>query len=153
MPPQHLAWLLDLTCSPRRKAEAAVSNSNPHASQDQELRMDRSLTYFDDVAAIKVSLQLMQKRSGVPLLRFTSTFEVPPFENTLCQVTHIHAGNEAYVTPIRSSLSLRRTFRFYWQVNQLLRWDGISVNRTSPSNQRKIYLKLQMLETFAEFAV
>ena len=41
--------------------------------------MDRSLTYFDDVAAIKVSLHLMQKRSGVPLLQFTSTFEVPPF--------------------------------------------------------------------------
>jgi len=28
--------------------------------------MDRSVTYFDDVAAINVSLQLMQNRSGVP---------------------------------------------------------------------------------------
>jgi hypothetical protein len=38
--------------------------------------MDRSLTYLDDMAAIRASLQLMQKRSGVPLVRFTSTFEV-----------------------------------------------------------------------------
>jgi hypothetical protein len=38
--------------------------------------MDRSLTYCDDVAAMRLSLQLMQKRSGVPLVRFTSTFEV-----------------------------------------------------------------------------
>jgi hypothetical protein len=45
--------------------------------------MDCSLTYFDDVAAVRVSLQLMQKRSGVPLLRFTSTFEVPQ-RATLC---------------------------------------------------------------------
>ena len=83
-----------------------MPNPNPHASQDQELRMDRSLTYFDDVAAIKVSLQLMQKRSGVPLLRFKSTFEVPPFENAPMPGIHIHAGCEAYVTPIRSSLSV-----------------------------------------------
>ena len=65
--------------------------------------------------------------------------------------TRIHAGCEAYVTPIRSSLSF--TFRFCWHVNLLLRWDRISVNRTSPSNQRKIYLKIQMLETLAVFAV
>ena len=71
LPPHHLASPLDLTCSSDRNAEAAVPNPNRHASQDQELRMDRSLTYFDDVAAIKVSLHLMQKRSGVRLLRFT----------------------------------------------------------------------------------
>jgi hypothetical protein len=47
--------------------------------------MDRSLTYFDDVAAIRVSLELMQKRSGVPLLRFTSTLEVPPLPDPLRQ--------------------------------------------------------------------
>ena len=83
--PQLPGWPSDLTWSARR-IEAAVSNSNPHASQDQELRMDRSLTYFEDVAAIKVSLQLMQKRSGVPHLRFTSTFEVPPFETLYARV-------------------------------------------------------------------
>ena len=61
--------------------------------------MDRSLTYFDDVAAINVSLQLMQKRSGVPFLRFTSTLKFlhsRPFTPR----TDIQAGREAYVTPI-----------------------------------------------------
>src|ERR1700722_378329 len=88
LPPHHLVSPLDLTCSSDRNAEAAVPNPNPHASQDQELRMDRSLTYFDDVAAIKVSLHLMQKRSGVPLLRFTSTFEVPPFHTLYAKNRH-----------------------------------------------------------------
>jgi hypothetical protein len=56
--------------------------------------MDRSLTYLDDVAAINVSLQLMQKRS-VPLLRFTSTFEVHPVETlyTENRHTYIQAGD------------------------------------------------------------
>ena len=84
--------------------------------------MDRSLTYFDDVAAIKVSLQLMQKRSGVPLLRFTSTFKVPPFET-------LYATYPTYMLDVKPmSLQsgrvyrLRRTVRFCWHVNQLLRW-------------------------------
>jgi hypothetical protein len=38
--------------------------------------MDRSLTYFDDVAAIKVSLHLMQKRSGVPFPGKWSRFRI-----------------------------------------------------------------------------
>jgi hypothetical protein len=38
--------------------------------------MDRSLAYFDDVAAIKVSLQLMQKRSGVPFPGIWSRFRI-----------------------------------------------------------------------------
>ena len=50
--------------------------------------MDRSLTYLDDVAAINASLQLMQKRSGVPLLRFTSTFKVPPVETLYAKKRH-----------------------------------------------------------------
>jgi hypothetical protein len=67
--------------------------------------MDRSVTYFEDVAAISVSLQLMHSRSGVPLLRFTSTFEVlhsgpSPLE------TDVQATREAYVTPIRANPSL-----------------------------------------------
>ena len=33
----------DLTCCPDRNAEAAVPNSNPHASQDQELGTDLTL--------------------------------------------------------------------------------------------------------------
>jgi hypothetical protein len=74
--------------SPDRNAEVAILNSNPHASQDQELRTDRSLTYFDDVEAIKVSLQLMQKRSGVPLLRFMSTFKAPPLETPCADSQH-----------------------------------------------------------------
>jgi hypothetical protein len=104
--------------------------------------MDRSLTYFDDVAPIRVSLQLMQKRSGVPLLRFTSTFEVPPFR-TLYAKSDLQAGCEAYVTlaPVES-LSAPRTFRFYWYINQLLQFGSIFANRTRPWNQRKIYLKL-----------
>ena len=81
----YLASLRDLTSFADGNAEEAVPNSNPHASQDQESLMDCSLTYFDDVAAIRVSLQLMQKRSGVPLLRFTSTFEVPPLPDPLRQ--------------------------------------------------------------------
>ena len=105
LPSHHLASLLDLTCSRDRNAEAGVPKSNPQASQDQELRTDRSLTYFDDVAAIKVSLQLMQKRSGVPLLQLTSTLKFlhpRPFTPT----THIQAGCEAYVTPFRANPSL-----------------------------------------------
>src|ERR1700688_4125486 len=50
---------------------AVVSTSNPQTSQDQELRTHRSLTYFDDVAAIMASPQFVQRRSGFPLPRVT----------------------------------------------------------------------------------
>ena len=65
--------------------------------------MERPLTYFDDVAAIKVSLQLMQKRSGVPLLRFTSNFGGFLHSRPSAPRTEIPTGCEAHVTPIRSS--------------------------------------------------
>ena len=86
--------------------------------------MDRSLTYFDDVAAIKVSLQLIQKRSGVPLLQFTSTLKLlhsRPFTPR----TDIQAGCEAYVTSIRSSPSLcEEPLGFTREINQLLGCGG-----------------------------
>ena len=68
--------------------------------------MDRSLTYFDDVAAIKVSLHLMQKRSGVPLLRFTSTFEVPP-SIPFTPTADIHAGSEAHIRRLGCCTSMK----------------------------------------------
>ena len=112
--------------------------------------MDRSLTYFDDVAAIKVSLHLMQKRSGVPLLRFTSTFEVPP-SIPFTPTADIHAGSEAHIRELGRRTSMKALYESYtiWCENSSLDplpntsfgkelgRQGFEVIKTNRGNDRK----------------